>query len=270
MKKVFILLGFALLGGGSFGEVLSNGPANGNAYECRVYHCNCISVPIEMVFVQGGTLQNKNTSGTRAVGSFYIGKYEVTQKQWKDVMGTTIQDMWKTAGYGDAPMLQGVGDNYPMYCVSWNDAQAFISALNAGGGNFRLPTEVEWEYAAKGGNPQQSYNYAGSNTADDVAWHSGNASSTTHPVNDNVKAANDIGAYHMSGNVWEWCQDYYGGSYGESAIPAKTPTSGSWRVIRGGSEYNGTIYCTVSYRINGAPNDCNNNYGFRLVCRSNP
>jgi formylglycine-generating enzyme required for sulfatase activity len=260
MKKVFILLGFALLSGGSSGEVLSNGPANGNVYECRVYD-GTTSVPIEMVFVQGGTLQNKNTSGAIAVGDFYIGKYEVTQKQWLDVMRS----------YPEIPpnFNSGVGDNFPIYNVSWNDAQAFVTKLNAmngGGNNFRLPTEAEWEYAAKGGSSQQSYTYAGSNTVDDVAWYSGNAGKT-HAVG--TKAANFIGIYDMSGNISEWCQDYYGGSSGESAIPIPTSTLSSARVIRGGGWNYAETNCTVSYR-NFVSQTFHTNCGFRLVCRTTP
>jgi formylglycine-generating enzyme required for sulfatase activity len=261
MKKVFILLVASLLGGGSFGEDLSNAPANGTAYRCQIY--DCTSIPVDMVFVKGGTLQNKNTSGTIAVGDFYIGKYEVTQKQWLDVMGSYP---------GTAPSsTYGVGDNFPMYYVSWNDAQTFITKLNAmngGGNNFRLPTEAEWEYAAKGGSSQQSYTYAGSNTVGDVAWYTSNSSSKTHAKE--TKVANSIGIYDMSGNVWEWCQDWVGGSGGEGAIPIPTPTSGSSRMNRGGSWYNVMSNCTVSYRSGSSPDDRNFDHGFRLACSSNP
>jgi formylglycine-generating enzyme required for sulfatase activity len=261
MKKVFILLGAALLGGGAFGEVLSNGPANGNGYECRVYD-GTKSVLVEMVFVEGGTLSSSNSGlNGKAVGSFYIGKYEVTQKLWREVMGTTINDMYaqRTAS---SQGLVGVGDDYPMYFVSWKDAKEFVAALNAlnGGGNkFRLPTEAEWEYAAKGGNPQQSYTYAGSNTIGNVAWYSDNSAVSgtgqTHLVNDNAKLANGIRAYHMSGNVWEWCEDLYA----------------SFRVIRGGSWATAaTDDCTVSHRSGNISGDRNSYSGFRLACSSNP
>jgi formylglycine-generating enzyme required for sulfatase activity len=262
MKKVFILLGFALLGGGAFGEVLSNGPANGNAYGCQVYGCK--SVLIEMVFVEGGTLSSSNSGlNGKAVGSFYIGKYEVTQKLWLEVMGTTINDMYAQRTLSSQGLV-GVGDDYPMYFVSWNDAQKFVAALNAlnGGGNkFRLPTEAEWEYAAKGGNPQQSYTYAGSNTIDDVAWYYDNSAVSgtrqTHPVNDNAKLANGIGAYHMSGNVGEWCEDLYS-------------SSGSNRMGRGGSWGTELSLCPMSYRFNDPPDNRGNFSGFRLACSSNP
>jgi formylglycine-generating enzyme required for sulfatase activity len=203
------LLGAVLLDEGASGEELSNAPANGTAYTCQIYSCTGVSV--EMVFVKGGTLAN--SKGTAIpVEDFYIGKYEVTQKQWADVMGCTLtlETMWLT-NYSGSP-TRGVGDDYPMYCVSWNDAKAFIAALNVsnGGGNkFRLPTEAEWEYAARGGNPQQSYTYAGSSDVGDVAWYRDNSNSMTHPTTE-LKLPNDIGAYNMSGNVWEWCEDYRG------------------------------------------------------------
>jgi formylglycine-generating enzyme required for sulfatase activity len=257
MKKVFILLGFALLGGGSSGEVLSNAPANGNAYTCPVY--SCVSISVDMVFVQGGTLQNTSI----LVGNFYIGKYEVTQKQWYEVMGTTIQDMWTAAGYSGAP-TQGVGDNYPMYCLSWDDAKAFVAKLNSGGGNFRLPTEAEWEYAARGGSPQQSYTYAGSSTIDSVAWCTSNSGDATHPVGQ--KAANGINAHDMSGNVREWCEDWYS----DSGVAATPPNSGLFRVNRGGSCDFDVSYCTVSNRDIITPYYCYYNGGFRLACSSNP
>jgi formylglycine-generating enzyme required for sulfatase activity len=259
MKKVFILLGGALLAEGAFGEVLSNALTNG----ATVY--SCTSVPIEMVLVQGGSLpaDRSSTGVAIAVQDFYIGKYEVTQKQWKEVMGTSIQDMWTAAGYSGSP-TQGVGDNYPMYCVSWDDAQAFITKLNElyGNGKFRLPTEAEWEYAARGGNPQQSYTYAGSNTIGNVAWYTDNSSSTTHVVGG--KAANGINAHDMSGNVREWCEDWY-----TSSVAATPPGSGSYRIDRGGSwDFYATV-CTVSFRVQ-LPVDRSDAVGFRLACSSNP
>jgi formylglycine-generating enzyme required for sulfatase activity len=250
MKKVFILLGAAFLAGGAFGEVLSNAPANGNAYTCPAY--SCVSISVEMVFVKGGTLYGTSTT----VEDFYIGKYEVTQKQWREVMGTTINDMYAKRTNQNEKLV-GVGDNYPMYFVTWDDAQAFIAKLNVAGGNFRLPTDAEWEYAARGGSPQQHYDYAGSSTISSVAWFSGNANSTTHPVDDNAtKAANGIGAYHMSGNVWEWCQDWYTVDY--------------CRVRRGGSWGGVETLCTVSHRDCDLPTYRGYGNGFRLVCSPNP
>jgi formylglycine-generating enzyme required for sulfatase activity len=133
-----------------------------------------------------------------------------------------------------------------------------------------LPTEAEWEYAAKGGSSQQSYTYAGSNTVGDVAWYYESTSSKTHPVNDSVKMANTIGIYHMSGNVREWCEDYSDGNFGEVKIPIPTLTLGSDRVVRGGSWYRDAALCTVSYRHTSDPSYRDSFSGFRLACSSNP
>jgi formylglycine-generating enzyme required for sulfatase activity len=257
MKKVFILLGVALLAGNTFGEVLSNGPTNGSKYTCQAY--SCISIPVEMVFVQGGMLSSSNSGlDSVVVDDFYIGQYEVTQKQWQDVMGTTINDMYALrSDLGQT--LVGVGDSYPMYFVSWEDAQAFVTELNAlvGNGKFRLPTEAEWEYAAKGGSVQRDFIYAGHNTVGEVAWYSGNTN-VTHPTDD-LKAPNSIEIYNMSGNVWEWCETCYSG----------TESNCSARVLRGGSWFGDWTFCTVYNRFNAAPGRRNSGHGFRLACSSN-
>lgn len=168
------------------------------------------------------------------------------------------------------------GDNKPVECVSWNDCQTFISKLNsATGRQFRLPTEAEWEFAARGGNNSRHYQYSGSNSSYDVAWYSDNSSNTTHNVA--TKQANELGLYDMSGNVWEWCWDLYGGERKwneqkqhyeeivEQTTPATGPTSGSGRVHRGGS-YGWDDECSVSYRSYGFPDsDGHDDYGFRIV-----
>jgi formylglycine-generating enzyme required for sulfatase activity len=133
--------------------------------------------------------------------------------------------------------------------VSWGDCQTFIRKLNAlTGKNFRLPTEAEWEYAARRGNKSRGYKYSGSNTLTDVAWYDDNASDTTHPVKQ--KRSNELGLYDMSGNVYEWCQDWYGYDY-YSQSPSYNPAgpdSGSCRVLRGGSCSNNAMLCRVAYR----------------------
>ena len=156
------------------------------------------------------------------------------------------------------------GDDLPVETVSWNDCQDFISKLNAmTGKRFRLPTEAEWEYAARGGKKSRGYQYSGSNTLDDVAWYYGNSGNKTHVVG--TKLPNELGIYDMTGNVREWCQDRYD-SY--SSSPQTNPTgaaSGSGRVCRGGRWYYSDWNCRSSYRHSFTP-DCRYDIlGLRLV-----
>ena len=185
-----------------------------------------------MVYVSGGTFTMGATSeqgsdaydGEKPVhsvtlSSFYICKYEVTQALWKAVMGSNPSN-WK-------------GDDLPVETVSWDDCQTFIRKLNAlTGKNFRLPTEAEWEFAARGGNNSRGYKYAGSNNIETVAWYDGNSGNKTHVVG--TKSPNELGLYDMSGNVWEWCQDRYGSYSGASQTNPTGASSGSNRVLRGG------------------------------------
>ncbi len=221
-----------------------------------------------MVYVEGGTFTMGATSeqGRDAwdgekpkhkvtLSSFIIGKYEVTQALWEAVMGSN-PSYFK-------------GDNLPVEQVSWNDCQTFITKLNSLTGlNFRLPTEAEWEYAARGGNKSRGYKYAGSNNIDDVAWHTSNSSSKTHAVG--TKQPNELGLYDMSGNVWEWCGDWYG-DYSSSAQTNPTgATSGSDRVYRGGSWYGLARSCRVSNRSYNTPGTSSSNLGLRLVLQVQP
>ena len=221
---------------------------------------------IEMVFVEGGTFTMGATaeqesdaydfeSPTHSVtlSSYYIGKYEVTQAQWRAVMGSNPSCF--------------TGDNLPVEQVSWNDIQEFITKLNQQTGKtFRLPTEAEWEYAARGGNKSKGYKYSGSNTIGDVAWYGNNSSNTTHPVGQ--KAPNELGIYDMSGNVWEWCQDWYGSYSADSQTNPTGPSRGSTRVLRGGSWGSNARNCRVSIRNILNPDYGYDNNGFRLVCSS--
>ena len=218
----------------------------------------------EMVFVQGGTFtmgctseqgsdcfEDEKLAHQVTLSDFYIGKYEVTQAQWRAVMGTNPSYF--------------TGDNLPVEQVSWNDVQEFITKLNSlTGKRYRLPTEAEWEFAARGGNNSRGYKYSGSNTVGDVAWYNSNR---THPVG--TKAANELGIYDMSGNVLEWCSDWFG-SYSSNAQTNPTgPSSGSDRVLRGGSWYHDAIYARVSFRGYWNPGTRNFGLGFRLACSSN-
>ncbi len=233
-----------------------------------------LNFTMDMVRVEGGTFTMGATSEqgnsydsderpTHSVtlSSYHIGKYEITQAQWKAVMGTTIEQQRDKAGYSS---LYGVGDNYPMYYVSWTEAKEFCDKLSEKTGKkYALPTEAQWEFAARGGVKSKGYKYSGSNTIGDVAWYYGNSSST-HAVG--TKAANELGIYDMSGNVWEWCADWYG-SYSSDAVTNPTgPSTGSYRVYRGGSwRYDGSN-CRVSNRGNEYPGNYDRYLGFRVVC----
>ena len=219
-------------------------------------------INIEMVKVEAGSfnmgatpeMENPNEDEkpvhrVTLTNNYYIGKYEVTQALWKIVMGSNPSN--------------SKGDNLPVEKVSWNDCQKFISKLNKlTGKSFRLPTEAEWEYAARGGNKSRGYQYSGSNTIGDVAWYDGNSGSKTHAVG--TKQPNELGAFDMTGNVWEWCQDWFN-RY--SSSPQTNPigaVSGSCRVYRGGSCcYSG--YCRCSCRFDGTPDFRNGDLGLRLV-----
>ena len=181
-----------------------------------------------------------------------MGKYEVTQQQWRAIMGNN-PSYFK-------------GDNRPVEKVSWNDAQQYINKLKGKTGkHYRLPTEAEWEYAARGG---QKYTYAGSNDVDAVAWYSANSGSKTHDVGQ--KRANGYGLYDMSGNVWEWCQDWYASDYYRNSpcTNPSGPSSGSIRVNRGGSWFNYPRLVRSADRFYNSPGYRNNYLGFRLVLLS--
>ena len=207
-------------------------------------------------FIMGATAEQKNTEKREepahsvTLSSFYIGKYEVTQSLWKAVMGSNPSHF--------------EGDNLPVENVSWNDCQTFLRKLNAmTGKNFRLPTEAEWEFSARGGNLSRGYQYSGSKKIDDVAWYRNNSGSKTHNVG--TKAPNELGIYDMSGNVWEWCQDWKG-SYSSSAqTNPKGPSSGSYRVIRCGGWGSSARFCRVANRSSSSPDDWDCYLGLRLA-----
>ena len=222
-----------------------------------------------MVYVEGGTFDMGATTeqGSEAdsdekpvhrvtLSDYYIGKCEVTQELWEAVMG------------GNPSRFKGAQN--PVERVSWNECQEFVSRLNRlTGRTFRLPTEAEWEYAARGGNQSLHYKYSGSDNIDDVAWYWKNSGDKTHAVG--TKTANELGIYDMSGNVEEWCSDWYG-SY---SAGAQTNPQGPWsgRVLRGGSWLYGARYCRVSnrsiidpdIRSFGGPDRSSYGFGLRLV-----
>jgi formylglycine-generating enzyme required for sulfatase activity len=212
-----------------------------------------------MVAVTGGVFQMLGSNYYVVLSDFYIGKYEVTQGLWKKVMGSN------PSGFS--------GDSLPVEQVSWDDivgTNGFLETLNAlTGKSYRLPTEAEWAYAARGCNAGicDTFTYSGSDTIENVAWYKDNGSNKTHAVG--TKAANGLGLYDMSGNVWEWCYDWYD-SYpsNTSSTPAINPTgasSDSKRVVRGGSWFPNTTDCRVAHRYSVTPSGDNNRLGFRLV-----
>jgi hypothetical protein len=218
---------------------------------------------IDMVFVEGGTFTmgcskyQSDCDGDEnphkvTVDDFYIGKYEVTQKQWQDVMGTN-------------PSIYKNCDICPVENVNWNDVQEFIQKLNSKtGNNYRLPTEAEWEYAARGGKQSKGYKYSGSNDVDFVAWYVSNSGEKPHPIGQ--KSSNELGLFDMSGNVWEWCSDLYGYySSGERKNPNKNDKGPQRRVYRGGSWYSSPKHCRVSNRNSEPHNFSESNIGFRLA-----
>ena len=219
----------------------------------------------EMVYVQGGTFQmgsNHKESLVAekpihpvTVGNFYIGKTEVTQKQWRMVMGS----------YPIELNFKGC-DDCPVESVSWDDVQEFLQKLNTKSSNkYRLPTDAEWEYAAKGGNKSRNYKFSGSNTKNDVAWCTENSNDKTHPVG--TLKANELGIYDMSGNVREWCQDVWHDNF------VNAPDNGSaWllggdqssRIIRGGSWGQYSNDCNTSNRNRCESTTRFAHHGFRL------
>ncbi|MDR3217989.1 MAG: SUMF1/EgtB/PvdO family nonheme iron enzyme [Dysgonamonadaceae bacterium] len=221
---------------------------------------------IEMVYVKGGTFtmgctaeqdndcnDAENPVHQVTLSDFYIGKYEVTQAQWKAVMGSNPS--------------QFKGDTLPVENVNWDDVQAFIKKLNTQTGKkYRLPTEAEWEYACRGGAYSAHYKYSGSNTVDDVAWYKENSGDQTHPIGQ--KSPNELSLYDMSGNVWEWCSDWKGAYSSGLQTNPTGPSSGSHRVGRGGSWYGSVQNVRVPFRLNFPPSLRNSVLGFRLAANS--
>ena len=185
------------------------------------------------------------------VNGFWMGKYEVTQGQWQQIMGSN-------------PSYFDYGDNYPVERVSWDDCQEFIDDLNSERGSvFRLPTEAEWEYAARSGGRKEKY--AGGDDLDSLGWYEANSGDQTHEVG--TKVANGLGIYDMSGNVYEWCQDWYAFEYYDDSPTDNPPgpSTGSNRVFRGGSCYDGAGDCRSANRIRFTPGYRYDDLDFRLA-----
>lgn len=251
---------FRLIGFGLFAVLFNFAFASCNSPKgSRTFNVN--GVEFTMIKVEGGTfMMGSDDAEARekekpvhqvTLSDYYIGQTEVTQALWQAVMGSNPS--WFK------------GNNLPVECVSWTDCQNFIGKLNQiTGENFSLPTEAQWEFAARGGNYSKGYKYSGSDNLDAVAWCWGESSGwTTHPVG--TKQANELGIYDMSGNVWEWCYDWYG-PYSSVAITDPTGTSsGSYRVFRGGSWCSDAASCRCTYRRSYSPTNALNFLGLRLV-----
>lgn len=234
-----------------------NGVNNGSSHIFIAHN-----VMIEMVRVEGGTFTMGATAEQASdafsdelpthkvtLSPFLIGKYEVSQTLWLAVMG-------------ENPSVN-TGINLPVDNVTWNECQTFISKLNElTGKNFRLLTEAEWEYAARGGNKSKGYKYSGSNNLGDVAWYIDNSNNTSHAMG--TKAPNELGIYDMTGNVMEWVSDWKG-SYSSGAQTNPTgPDSGTYRVNRGGSYGNVERLSRITNRNSIDPNMSSKTMGLRL------
>ena len=232
-------------------------------------------INMKMIYVEGGEFLMGATSeqGTEGqqdeqivrrirLNSFYIGECEVTQDQWRKIMGRSITQQASMAGTSS---LHGTGADYPMYYITWEEAQAFCQELKRlTGRNYCLPTEAQWEYAARCGQYNEGTKYCGSNIVDAAAWYDDNSESKTHPVKS--KSPNSLGLYDMSGNVWEWCSDWYGSSYNVNDTNNPTgPSSGMYRVLRGGSWISPANHCRISKREHNSSKYHNSSYGFRVA-----
>ena len=226
-----------------------------------------LNYPI-MIDVPGGSFSMGGAKGTDekpihqvTLNSFFMAKTETTVKQWKFYCTKTGKKMPKAPSWGWI-------DNYPIVNVSWNEAVDYCNWLSKEEGqSYRLPTEAEWEYAARGGNKSKGYIYAGSDYVDGVSWNKANAGSQAHDSYIKSKSPNELGLFNMSGNVWEWCSDWYSATYyakSPSTNP-QGPSVGSSRVVRGGSFNSPVLNCRVASRYYNVPTLVNSAYGFRVV-----
>ncbi|MBN2769204.1 MAG: SUMF1/EgtB/PvdO family nonheme iron enzyme [Spirochaetes bacterium] len=278
-----------------FWKVLATNPAGTSAYT----NAWSVTITSSFVYVQGGTFEmgdhfsegyiDELPLHSVTVSDFYMGATEVTQAEWSAYMPA---EDWS---------LYGTGDTYPAYYISFyeiikycnlrsiaegltpcytinsstdpadwgtvpisSNATWNASVCNWAANGYRLPSEAEWEYASRGGiHNADNYRYSGSNTDDDVAWYYANSGSTSHPVG--LKVANQIGLYDMSGNLWEWCNDWYGSYTSDAQINPYGPTTGTYRVKRGGSWDQNATSCRVADRNAGFPSDSDYYIGFRLA-----
>lgn len=208
------------------------------------------------ILVKGGTFQMGSKEDgpihTVTLCDYYIGQTEVTEAQWRAIMGTSPKN------FNDC-------DSCPVSQVSWDDIYSFILKINElrGAENYRLPTEAEWEYAARGGSRSKGYVYSGSNDIDAVAWYKKNSNYKKHPVKG--KAPNELGLYDMTGNVYEWCSDWYAKYGSEPSTNPTGPNYGDQRVFRGGTWRFDAYICVVTWHYGYYPHIRDTETGFRLA-----
>ena len=253
MKKILLLSVFCLI------SLVS---LNAQTISNKTFTVNGVS--FTMVYVQGSTfimggtpeqrrysLVSEEPAHSVTLSSYMIGQTEVTQSLWEAVMG-------------DNPSYFTGDTSRPVEMVSWDDCQTFITKLNSiSGEHFRLPTEAEWEFAARGGMKSKGYMCSGSNDIDEIAWYDSDAGYGTHPVG--TKKANELGIYDMSGNVWEWCNDLYGRYFSKAFTNPTGPENSAFRVFRGGCWFDFERFCRVSLRGGDYPGDCGFGRGLRLA-----
>ena len=262
LKKIILWAVVAVVGVGVLMNIPPSPTLGTSSYTPNIREFTVNGVSFQMVEVRGGTFTmgatseqgdaNDDEKPTHEVtlSDYYIGKTEVTQALWEAVMGN------------NPSYFQG--KSLPVENISWNDCKTFIVKLNAlTGKTFRMPTEAEWEYAARGGSKSRGYKYSGSNRLGDVAWYYDNSDLKTHEVG--TKSPNELGLYDMNGNVWEWCSDWYGDYSSASQTNPKGPDSGTNRVYRGGSLCDDASICRCSgHRSDSDPGNRFSTLGLRL------
>lgn len=268
LKPNYLIIATAVLAAGcafaepaSLGTRVSDVAGKTDTASTAVSHVTVSKNPVtgmEFVFVPGGCFRMGSDNGNNdekpvhevCLSDFFIGKYEVTQGQWRMVMG-------------DNPSrFSSCGDDCPVEQVGWNDAQEFISALNSmTGKKYYLPTEAEWEFACRSGGRDEIY--CGGNDVASLAWYDKNVALRTHPVGQ--KQPNGLGIHDMSGNVWEWVQDWSGDYSEKRQQDPSGPASSSTRVRRGGSWHYGAKQSRSTWRSSGYPDDRALDIGFRIM-----
>ena len=228
--------------------------------------CIAQSYP-EMIPVEGGTFTlgdtemegeaNEQPTHQVTLKAFSIAKTETTVAQWRTFCNATGRQMPETPSWGWI-------NTHPIVYVSWQEAVDYCDWLSDKTGElYRLPTEAEWEYAARGGNKSKGFKYSGAQSIDAVGWFTTNSNNQTQPVG--IKRPNELGIYDMSGNAWEWCKDWYGPYAAEAQTNPRGPATGSYRVLRGGSWGNSASSCRVTFRSSRDPSYRINHLGFRVV-----